>query len=124
MSRSIILLKDFADCERFLGRKESRKLSSVRSTTVIRLSNQRIAIKYHGTLVVIHAADGRTELNSGGYKTVTTKRRMNEHTNSFVFQKSFTWYVQTNGIVREFHDHMMIGEVKAQDYQTQLRIFS
>lgn len=55
-------------------------------------------IRLHGTDIVRKLLDGSVVLNSGGWKTVTTKDRMNTHMPSgyYLSQKSGVWSV--NGI--------------------------
>lgn len=60
-------------------------------------------IRYHDTDVLTFNADGSIILDSGGYETVTTKRRMNEYApHGFgVHQDKHVWYVSQyhgNGI--------------------------
>ena len=54
-------------------------------------------VRYHDTNVVTFNRDG-VRLNHGGYKTATTKRRMNQVSEAFnlgfkVYQKNFEWFV-------------------------------
>ena len=54
-------------------------------------------VQYRGTLVVSFD-DDTIELDSGGWRTVTTKLRMNQASNQYdlgyqVFQKDFEWFV-------------------------------
>lgn len=75
---------------------------------------------YHNTCVVCWNVDSgviNLILNSGGYRTVTTKRRMNEVSRCFdlgysVFQKDHEWYVTYNGKTVPFVDDMQIIYVK------------
>lgn len=52
-------------------------------------------IRLHGNLIMIIHKD-RIELLDGGWRTVTTKARLNEHIPSgfFVRQKNFEWYIE------------------------------
>tara|TARA_R110002020_G_scaffold466118_1_gene688312 strand:+ start:295 stop:600 length:306 start_codon:yes stop_codon:yes gene_type:complete len=61
---------------------------------------------YHNTAVVTFNNDEIT-LNTDGYKTATTKTRMNQASNQFnlgfrVFQKAFEWFVEYGGKVVPF----------------------
>jgi hypothetical protein len=65
-----------------------------------------VVVTYHNTDVVAISGSDRTGydviLNTGGYKTATTKLRMNQAMNEYdfpigVFQKDGAWYVQFNG---------------------------
>ena len=52
-------------------------------------------------------------LNSGGYKTLTTKRRMNQVSETYnlgfqVYQVDFIWYVDYRGETLEFKDYMKL----------------
>lgn len=51
------------------------------------------AIQLHDTCVVIIHADGMYTLHSGGWRTVTTKARINEFSPAIVYQKDFVWYL-------------------------------
>ena len=58
-------------------------------------------VVYHNTPVVKFNGD-KIILDSGGYKTLTTKTRMNQAANQFglgffVFQKGYDWYVDYQG---------------------------
>lgn len=70
------------------------------------------AIYYHSTAVVQFTFD-EIILNSGGWKTATTKARMNQASNQFglgysVYQKDFSWYVNFNGKTLDFSDNMVL----------------
>ncbi|MBE0573628.1 hypothetical protein IH575_01860 [Candidatus Dojkabacteria bacterium] len=57
-------------------------------------------IRYHNTTVVTFSGS-QVMLNSGGWKTNTTKLRMNQASNQFnlrfsVYQKDYQWYVVVN----------------------------
>lgn len=74
-----------------------RKLG-VRATTHTMRDNV-LRVTYHNTDVVTALAD-RVELRTGGYRTNTTKTRMNQAANQFglgymVYQKNFHWFVRT-----------------------------
>lgn len=58
-------------------------------------------VVYHDTEVVAWNAE-RIILNTGGWRTMTTRTRMNQAANEFglgfkVYQKHFDWFVQHNG---------------------------
>ena len=61
-----------------------------------------LGVKLHATEVVTFHSDGRTTLNSGGWKTVTTKDRMNQAIRDYHSDTSWSvwsdrgvWYVGT-----------------------------
>lgn len=65
-------------------------------------------VYYHNTCIV-EFSNNHVLLNTGGWNTVTTKRRMNQVSEWFnlgftVYQKNFIWYVQINDRTIEFDD--------------------
>ena len=71
----------------------------------------RIQVWYHKTCVV-EFDHNMTKLHSGGYRSATTKLRMNQSSNQFglgyqVFQKSYAWFVELpSGETVDFMDGM------------------
>lgn len=81
-----------------------------RTATSIRKEAGVTAVRYHSTDVVKFTNTSIT-LNSDGWRTVTTKRRMNETASQFglgysVFQKAHHWYVRLGEQVLDFEDGM------------------
>lgn len=78
-----------------LGSRMSRKVGN--NTYLMRIDDDTIALKLHYTNVVTYKADGCFRLNSGGWRTVTTKERMNRWTPSgfSIYQKKWNWYITT-----------------------------
>lgn len=78
-----------------LGGKASRKLEN--NTYLHRIDEHTIAVKLHDTDVVTYYDDGRIVLNSGGWRTVTTKDRMEKY--SPVWLRSFDgdWHIARHG---------------------------
>jgi len=80
------------------------------ATTVCTSSN-RTVVTYQETQVVIFD-DQAITLDSGGWKTNTTKTRMNQTANQFglgfsVYQENFEWFVSTpSGVTIHFEDGM------------------
>jgi len=70
-------------------------------------------IQLHNTTVVKFDKDVIT-LNSGGYKTYTTKARLNQASNEFdlgyrVFQNNHGWFIKAGNDVLLFQDNMMLN---------------
>lgn len=59
-------------------------------------SQWTVAVKYHNTNVVTYDGQGNVLLNHGGYRTRTTKARINQYSphGIEVYQKDFEWYVR------------------------------
>lgn len=69
--------------------------------TSVFASHGTTRVNYRGTTVVEFDAES-IRLNTGGWKTVTTKTRMNQAANQFglgfsVFAKDFEWWVKIDG---------------------------
>lgn len=80
-----------------LKRKGNTKVSS----NLSELSGEETVIKLYNTNVVTFNAH-RIMLNTGGWKTVTTKQRMNQASDEYdlgftVFQRQGMWFVSFNG---------------------------
>jgi hypothetical protein len=88
-------MKNFADAKAYLasGRNPDNRPLPVCATRVIRRDANTIVVQYHNTDVVTYKADGRVILNSGGWKTPTTKARMNEFAPLIIDQTNGIWRV-------------------------------
>lgn len=69
-------------------------------------------VTYHNTVVVAFSPT-TILLDSGGWRTPTTKTRMNQTSKQFelgftVYQRDFEWYVEFNGKEIEFTDRMVL----------------
>ncbi len=86
------------------------RLSNYRTTVMC--TNGRIAVTYVSTLIV-DATPDQVTLDSGGWHTVTTKRKMNQASRQFglgyaVLQRAGKWLVQMprSGGVVDYFDGM------------------
>ena len=82
-------------------------------TTVNTNRDNQLIVCYHSTEVVKVINSKYVVLNSGGWLTPTTKRRMNQASeqyrlNFLVFQKGWTWYVKTPKGIAEYYDGIVI----------------
>ncbi len=76
----------------------ARTIPGIRSTSVVMRDPDGIAVRYHETDVVTYHRVGWNDeeyvtLNSGGWRTVTTKARMNEYGPVPIWQRDGLWYV-------------------------------
>ena len=84
---------NFDKAATFLGNKCARNVRGKRSTQVVRLGPDEIALRYHGTSVVTWHRNGDVVLRSNGFRTVTTKARINDAAPCRVWQHRFEWFV-------------------------------
>ena len=66
-----------------------------------------VAIELHGTNVVVIYPDDSVMLNSGGWRTHTTKKRINQYSPFKVYQKNYQWYLEGGA---EFEDRMIVNK--------------
>ena len=76
------------------------------TATSVVCTNGRISVTYHNTLVV-EVTPTHIHLDTGGWKTNTTRTRMNQASNQFnlgyqVYQKDFAWFVDFRGVTYPF----------------------
>ena len=74
--------------------------------TYIQMRGSSFAIRLHNTDIVVIRPNGTYKLNSGGFRTTTTRRRMNHVLPCVVNQKSGLWSIGDSF----FEDHMVIGQ--------------
>ena len=84
------------------------------NNTSLHLRGDNVAVKLHKTDVVTYLPDGSIVLDSGGWRTVTTKDRMNRYLprGIFVRQENNVWYVHNRNNDQKpvvFEDGMVIA---------------
>ena len=67
----------------------------------------RVSIELHGTKVVVFSPNGLVKLNSGGYRTHTTKKRINQYSPVKVYQKNFEWFLSDG---TPFEDNILVSQ--------------
>jgi hypothetical protein len=83
-----------------------------RNNTAVGNSPNALSVTLHSTVVVlVDRASGVVHLDSGGWRTTTTKNRMNQASNEYglgfqVSQKDGAWTVYTKGEALPFSDGM------------------
>ena len=80
--------------------------------TTISTDDNITSVKYHNTDVVKFSPNWIV-LNSGGYRTYTTKKGMNQTSQVYnldykVFKYKFNWYVTYKGKVIEYNNNQLI----------------
>jgi len=63
------------------------------NTRLVKRGNS-YAVKLHNTYVVVLHPDGSSEIRAGGWRTVTTKNRINKYSpHARITQKNYAWYI-------------------------------
>lgn len=127
MAKKLADVTSYEEARKFLGGRDERNIANntrLRDAT----SNEdgqhlgAVAVRLHSTDVLTYCASGWLILNSGGYRTVTTKERLNAFLprSIRVYQKDFSWIVVIrHGGFREtlpFEDGMTLP-ADAADYK-------
>lgn len=90
---------------------ERQYFRDARSTTLYKGEDGFTTLVYHSTEVV-KFSDEKIILNTGGWKTATTKARMNAMAHAFdlgfsVFQKDWNWFIKFKGKTIPFASQIM-----------------
>lgn len=89
----------------------------IANNTYLSMDGNNCVITLHATPIVTILPDNSYVLNSGGWRTATTKNRINHclYREVEIYQKDFVWWVESKEYpeVRPFRDGMIIqkGEV-------------
>lgn len=103
-------IKTYQDAAERLGTKTSRKLEN--NTYLERTEDGGIAVRLHATRVVTYRPDGSCVLNSGGFRTTTTKDRINRYSPVPLHTDGGVWYIGnwlTVGPKILYHDGLTIA---------------
>ena len=93
-----------------LGKRTSRKLAH--NTYLQSRPDGVIVVRLHETDTVSYNPDGSVRYNSGGWKTVTTKDRMNRWgaDTIYIHQKNRTWYIGNDRKTAVYADGITVGK--------------
>lgn len=102
-------------CQTLLGNRDEKKVAN---NTIIRKRGNSFDVVLHYTPIVTYHDNGDIVLNSGGWRTNTTKQRINACTppGIHIWQDKHVWYISTNqdyGTRTEFEDGMLIKAEEA-----------
>jgi hypothetical protein len=104
----LIPVRNHAAAENLLKNRSSKKLGH---NTYMYKTKNAYEIQYRDTVVVTRFPDDSVKLNSGGWRTPTTKQRINEYIpiGYSLYQEKGLWYVSTpTGETLLFQDGMKI----------------
>lgn len=81
----------FHEAAAILGKKNEKKIGN--NTHLVRRGPDAIAVRLHKTDVVTLHASGKYTLTSGGWRSSTTKARINKYAPVRVYQENFGWFI-------------------------------
>lgn len=81
MSTRKIPVHSFDEAEDWLkgGRIKDERPLPGKETRLIRLDEDRIAVRYHVTDIVVYCRNGDVEVNTGGWNTLTTRGKIDQY---------------------------------------------
>lgn len=99
---------DYKTAAQTLNGRKKRKIGN---NTYLEQIDEVFVIRLHNTDIIKIYPDETQVIQTGGYRTATTKNRINEYSFVGISQKNYSWYLQ-NG--EEFFDGIRVsrtGEV-------------
>ena len=81
--------KNYAEALIVLAGRESVRLGN---NTYLETRSYGIVVRFHDTPIVKFWESGCVTLHTGGYRTVTTKERMNQFITGKIYQKAGAWF--------------------------------
>lgn len=103
---------NYKEADEKLGSRVSRKLDH---HTYLKRRGDNIAVLLHETDIVTMKPDGVNVLNSGGWKTVTTKNRINKFSDVYITQRKGVWYINNT-------DNLFYDGIETKDGQVVSKI--
>ena len=102
----------YSRLENILNGRSSRKVAV--ATTIRRIDGGGIAVRYHATDVVT-VRDGVVTLNSGGWRTATTKKRVNAYLPDgwSLYQHRHEWFLRGPVETLPFTDGVTVPDTDA-----------
>jgi hypothetical protein len=88
-----------------LGKRNRSQRKIGNNTYAYIQADGSVAIELHGTNVVVIYPDDSVMLNSGGWRTSTTKDRINKYSPVRVYQKNYEWFLSDG---TPFEDRMIV----------------
>ena len=103
-------METYESLEKKIGGK--RRYKKIAPNTVAHRVSAGVSILFHATPIVHFWGDGRVVVSAGGYKTRTTKERINRYCSDrySIMQRKHKWYWVKN------RDHKIVAEFTNQDY--------
>jgi len=112
-------MKNYIEALNVLNGRDSRKIDN---NTYLKKRDNGIAVMLHETDIITFLPDNTIIFNSGGWRTNTTKERMNSYSPCQINQKNYVWYINgkvyNDGI--KFKNGKIIGSLPNSDKKTVL----
>jgi hypothetical protein len=82
-----------------------------KGNTTVKSTPDSLSVVFHNTEVVRRTGN-TIRLDTGGFRSATTKTRMNQTANQYglpfsVYQKQYNWFVDVNGTTLKFDEQVL-----------------
>ena len=100
----------YGEAERLYNSARSQKNGKplANNTRLHRLNNGDFAVRLHDTDIIVINRDNRYTLNTGGWRTYTTKERINRFSPARIWQANNIWYIGTQSGERIFCEGIVV----------------
>lgn len=92
----------YRTCVEMLGGRDRKKLAG--NTYLVRMDDGSVVVLFHSTPILRYRADDTCVVSSGGYRTVTTKARLNDYGPVLLWAKKGAWWWGLDGMEMQFRD--------------------
>lgn len=104
-----------------LAHRQQKKIAN--NTWAVRDTiGDAIYIRLHNTPILSFYPDGRVRYNTGGWRTVTTKSRMNEYGPARIHQHNFEWFITFDGQTEEYFDGITITAPTVRNFTEAIQV--
>lgn len=97
--------KTFAECAKFLNKKDKRKIGN--NTELVK-HERYFTIDLHFNSIVYIYSDDSIMLSTGGFWSKTTRERLNHFSPYKIFQQMGNWFIKTPEGTKNFISGMII----------------
>lgn len=97
----------FFEAQKIIKNRQTKKIKN--NTYLVKIDEDTIGVRLHDTIIIKIHRNGAYTLNSNGWRTITTKQRINEYCPVHVHQKRFRWYVGTEE--HPFFDGIIVKQI-------------
>ena len=101
-------VSNYTEANEFLSKGRNKDKRTIDNNTTLENRPGCIAVKYHNTDIVCYYPDGKIKLSCGGWRTRTTKDRLNSFAPIYIYQRAGSWYISKDEKEYFYADDMII----------------
>lgn len=103
-------IQSYNDATKALGYGRKRERTLGYATRLLAHGDGTISVVHHSTPIVTYFKDGTVQCDTRGWRSATTKERLNLFTPINVWQRAFQWYWAPKGMLGEqaYQDGLLV----------------